>query len=460
MNPRSRRLLLTTYFFPPVGGIGVERTLKHVAYLPGHGWQPVVIGAATPGYRVIDPGSIDRIPPGTEVHRAIAPEPAHLRWAARSVVRALGRSAWSAAGALPVPSTTPTRQAVADPPLLPLTRALNAAWARVVPLVFFPDEQLLWAVTAAALGMTVHATEPVQAIYSSSPPISSHLAAALVSSLTGLPWIADFRDPWIGNAFAPPLAVPQLALQRELEAMIVRRATRSVFATGALGQMYATRYPALAKRFAVISNGYDADELRGIPRRRPGARLGPFRLVYTGSLYGERELDLLLDGIAALLAQRPTLRDELRVELVGWLSEANERRATARLPSLDPIVRRFSQVPRAKALALVGGADAGLLLLAGGLGREVFVGAKLFDYIGLDVPVLAVAPDGEARRILADLGWGVLADPTPEGVAQGIAFALDMPPAVGPADPELRFERRGLTAALARLLDEVVDLAV
>mgnify|MGYP006196076133 CR=1 FL=1 len=40
-------------------------------------------------------------------------------------------------------------------------------------------------------------------VYSSSPPVSGHLAAAVLSDLLDLPWVADFRDPWIGNASTP-----------------------------------------------------------------------------------------------------------------------------------------------------------------------------------------------------------------------------------------------------------------
>jgi len=302
----------------------------------------------------------------------------------------------------------------------------------------------------------VHGRAPVDAIYSSSPPVSSHLAAALISSVTGLPWIADFRDPWIGNAFSPPIPAPHAWLRGQLERLIVNRADRSVLATGALGEMYVDRYPRLAHRFAVISNGYDLSELEGVSHTQAETPPRPFRLVYTGSIYGERELDLLLDGVEQLLRRRPSLGDELRVELVGWLSAENEGRAARRLPAVAPIVRHIPQVPRSEALAMMAGADAGLLLLAAGPGRNVFLGSKIFEYLGLDVPILAVAPEGEMRRVLTELRWGIAADPTPEGVAQGIEQIMDAPRPGRKADPDRHFERRHLSAALAGLLDEAV----
>jgi hypothetical protein len=83
------------------------------------------------------------------------------------------------------------------------------------------------------------------------------------------------------------------------------------------------------------------------------------------------------------------------------------------------------------------------------------VGSKLYEYIGLDKPVLAVVPPGEARRTLEGLEWGTVADPTPDGVADGLERIMVSPEAGRLADPERIYERRTLTAELARLLDEL-----
>src|SRR5690606_37650762 len=97
------------------------------------------------------------------------------------------------------------------------------------------------------------------------------------------------------------------------------------------------------------------------------------------------------------------------------LSPEVEEAAARRLPALGPSVERLGFQPKARTLGLLRGADAALVLLAPGPGREHVPSAKLFDYLGLDCQVLAVAPPGEVRRILAELDWGVGVDPTPEG---------------------------------------------
>lgn len=454
-----RRVLMIAYTFPPVAGVGIERTLKHVTYLPDSGWQPVVVAPANPGYRLVDPSTLARVPAGTEVHRAPSLEPAHLRRALGAVVRAAwGRTAASASGVRPAsPAPSPSTGRAGAP-----RRLTEEAWRRYVELAFFPDEQVLWGPPAIAAALAVDATDPVDAIYSSGPPFTCHLVAAAVAGVTGAPWVADFRDPWIGNAYARPLPMPHRLARAHLERQVIARATASVFASAGVRDEYAARYPALAHRFSTIHNGYDLADLdasAATPADAPSgsADVGPFRLIFTGSMQYVPEFTLFADGMDLLLGRRPELRDRLRVRFVGWFSGEVEAVAARRLPALAATVERLPYQPKERTLALLRDADAALVLLASGAGREHVPSAKLFDYLGADRPVLAVAPPGEVRRILDELGWGVGVDPTPEGFAGGVERLLVERPPRDTADPERRFERRSLTRQLAALLDRLTD---
>lgn len=437
-----RRVMMIAYTFPPLAGVGIERTLKHVTYLPDSGWQPVVVAPANSAYRLIDQRTLERVPAGTEVHRALTLEPAHLRQAARRLLRGLAGAGVSSGGPRSPPSG--------------LRGVLNAAWRTYVELAFFPDEQLGWAPAAIAAARAAHEADPVDVIYSSSPPVTGHLVAAVVAGLTGRPWVADFRDPWIGNAYAHALPAPHRALRASLERLLVGGATRSVFASAGVRDQYAARYPRLAHRFVVIHNGYDLDDVAlALASDAPARPDDRFRLIFTGSVQGTDEFELFADGMDLLLARDPALRERLVVQFVGWFSPQVEAIARLRLPALAPAVERLGFQPKAATLGLLRATDAALVLLAEGAGRRHVPSAKLFDYLGLDKQVLAVAPRGEVRRILDELGWGIGADPTPEGFADGVTRLLAAPPPAGKADPELRYERRILSRLLAELLDEV-----
>ncbi len=440
----DRRVLMITYFFPPIGGIGVQRTLKYATYLPTVGWTPVVIAPRNAIYRVMDEASVASLPPDLEIHRSFCYEPAHLR---RQIAR-LARL--FAGGAAPTDRTM--GKAGEGPSGSP--GRLNAVWARAIRLLFFPDEQLLWVPFAVRSAVAVHARRPTEAVYSSSGPISTHLIAGMIKRRTGLPWVADFRDPWIGNAFLPELPGFQRRLQIRIEKWIVEHADRAVFATPGLAARYRARYPGRADRFVVIPNGYDATELAGIQPapRQPDPIM---RLMYSGSLYTEPELTIFLEGLTLALSRHPDLGDRLRVEFLGWMTPKNYQEADQARRRLAPVLELSGQVSRSEALARLKAADAGLLLLADYPGRELAVAAKLFEYLGLDRQVLAAVPRGDARQILADLDWGIVADPEPSAVAAALERLVDAPPARRHADPEGRFERRRLAAQLGSVLDEV-----
>lgn len=235
-------------------------------------------------------------------------------------------------------------------------------------------------------------------------------------------------------------------------------AERLVFPTQLLRDEYADRYPQRADRFITITNGYDRLDLNAevdAADAHVPSESGAFLIVYAGSIYARNDLALFLDGVDLLLRRRPELRDRLRVEFIGWLNAERSALAARRLPALDPVVRHVGFQPRRTVIARLQAADAGLVLIPAETGRELFVGTKVYEYLGMDKPVLAITPPGETRRTLEELDWGVIADPTPEGVAHGLKELLQQPSDRRVADPNGRFERRNLTGALARLLDEV-----
>lgn len=446
-----RRVLVVAYFFPPIGGVGVQRTLKFVEHMSAAGWEPVVLAPRGATYRVMDPSVLEGLDPNLEVHRALCVEPASIRAGIR---HALGQVV-SARGGRPAnrgPRDGEPRDhgAAGGSP----RQWLNLAWRTWVRSVFVPDEQMAWIPIAARVGADVHRARRVDALYSTSPPASTHLAAGLVKTLTGQPWVADFRDPWIGNAFAARRSRLHERLERWLERWVVTKADRVVFATHGLRARYADRHPGLAHRFVTITNGYDRAEL-GEPASHVTVSGEPFRLVYAGSVYGQHELRIFLDGVDIAVERRPILRDRLRIEFLGWMTAPNQRLAAQRAARLGPLLSVEGVIPRAEAIERVRAADASLLLLDDGPDRDLFVGAKLYEAIGLDRQVLAMAPPGDTRAILAELDWGVIADPEPTSVADALLRLIDAPPPEGRADPTGRYERSRLALQLAEVLDEV-----
>ena len=100
----SGRVLVVTYYFPPLGGVGVQRTLKYITYLPHWGWQPIVVTPRNPAYTVRDASLLDVLPPDLEVHRTASLEPGQLH---NAIIRRLGGEGTGSSGAATDPAGRP-----------------------------------------------------------------------------------------------------------------------------------------------------------------------------------------------------------------------------------------------------------------------------------------------------------------------------------------------------------------
>jgi len=446
----DRRVLVVTYYFPPVGGIGVVRTLKYALYLPRWGWQPVIVAPGDPEYPVRDSSLLEALPSDMEVHRTRSLEPGKLL---NAVVRRLGRSRPGGEGVSDLASQVSGRGLRTR-----VLRRLLGVWRWFWGIILFPDWAVPWLPFAVRAATRAHRRTPVDGIYSSGPPFTCHLAAGMVKGRIHRPWVADFRDPWIGNAFEPKTSRPKRWLQRRAERWIVTRADRVTLAVEALREMYAERYPEFRAKFTYIPNGYDPADQVGV-EPLPSPRPGGFHLLYAGSLYRPKELEVFLTGAERLLERRPDLRSRLRIDFVGRVKDANARIiGDFSTPGrLSGIVSMEGLLPRRMAIGRMMGADALLQLMPDVPGSGIFVGGKLAEYLGFDRPILAVMPPGEGRTLVESLPTGIVADVEPESVAAALERLLDHPPAPAPADPEGRFSRPNLAGELAAVLDALAS---
>jgi hypothetical protein len=332
--------------------------------------------------------------------------------------------------------------------------------ARVRRLLAIPDDQAGWIPDALRVGHSLVRDGAPDAIFSSSSPISAHVVAGVLARTHHLPWIAEFRDPWLDNPIAGPVAGGTRRLQATIERAIVRRADRVIFVTPSLLALYAARYPRHSARFRLVSNGYERSSDDTVTKRStPSTNHDCFRLVYAGSLYRPAELATFLAGVKLLLVRQPDLRNRLRIEFVGYVSAQCRPilDAATTADGLGSIVSAIGYLPRASALDRVREANAALTLLGRGPGAGLFVGAKLYDYIGLNKQVFAMLPDGDARDLLQRLDWGIIAYPEPISVADGLERLLDAPPPGRTADPKGLFDRARLASDVGGILDEAVE---
>jgi glycosyltransferase involved in cell wall biosynthesis len=438
----AKKVLFISYFFPPVGGGGVQRSVKFVKYLPAFGWAPIVLTSRQAYDFDHDDTLLAEIPPETQVHRTTSVEPmrAVRRVVKRRWERALAGADGGAAGA---------RGSLKPRLLVALKNAL-----------FVPDNEIPWLPFAVGRGCGIIARERPDAIYSTASPYTDHLVALQLARRSGLPWIADFRDFWVDRASFPPIRWRR-AIERKLELQVLREASHVVTVSPLITETFRGRVP--AQGYTTIPNGYDEADFAGAPDAGPEP--GIFRLTYTGILNKERDATPVFEALARLLAARADLRERLRLRLVGRLDDPGDFTNINALAAhgLEALAERSPYLPHARVIREMRRADV-LLLLIGRYPRcEADITGKLFEYLRARRPILAVVPPGgAAARIVEGTRSGVVAAPDdPAAIARGIEQLFDAWNA-GNLDAGFRwegieaYERRRLTGELAGVLDRVV----
>jgi len=442
----NRRLLLLCYFYPPLAGGGVHRVLGFTRWLPEYGWDCTVVCAGPEDYWVRDETLEDRIPPQTEVIRVTGGSAlsAWLRLKRGTARRAGPGTSAASAGS----GAAGRRSGLVFGGL----RALSD-W------LLLPDSYAAWARRARDVAAARLARGDVSAVLSTSPPDSVHLAALPLARRFGLPWVADFRDPWIGLHFRHPPTAWHAARQRDLERRVLAGADLVLAASRTHADDLERDAAARPRRVVHLPNGYEPDAGGSAPTRDADH----FTLVFTGTLSLMPDAEVLLEALHQVLARRPEARRRIRARLAGPYDVGYEDRALAL--GLKGIVEFTGPVAHARARALQRAAD--LLLLWKPRGYRTMVPGKTYEYLDSGRPLLALLEEGdEAERLVRRAGGTCLPPGDREGLAAEIerrylAWKEDAgsesqtPP--GRPDWLEEHTRSSLSARLATLLDGLAD---
>jgi glycosyltransferase involved in cell wall biosynthesis len=431
----SRRLLVLCYFYPPLAGGGVHRVLAFTRHLPAHGWSCTVVCAGEEDYWVVDPSLIARIPADTRIER---------------VRGGSGLSAWlwlRGRGA----GSAGRRSG-------PVFGALR----RLSDFFLLPDSYAGWARRAAHAAVRLAHEERFDALLSSSPPDSVHLAARTVRRATGLPWVADFRDPWVPLHFRAPPTGWHRARQAALEKSVIEGADVVLAASRSHADTMGARSGARARRVVHLPNGFEPDEAAASPAESaspPGEGVVPaFRMTWTGTLSQMTDTEQFLDALHDVLAARPEARRRIRVRMCGPYDVHYENRAIAL--GLKGIVGFTGPVSHGAARRAQREAD--LLLVWKPRHGATMVPGKVYEYLDAGRPILALLDARDEAAALVSRGGGTVVDPDDRAaIARAIGERYDAWKD-GARTPDARpawldaFARPALAGRLASVLDDLV----
>lgn len=434
-----KTVLVIAYHFPPGGGPGVQRVLKHVTYLREAGWRPIVLTVENGDFPALDVSLLEKVPADVRVVRVPILEPYSI------YRRFMGGS-----GAIDVNVNKSKQQ----------RRGWKERLAEFIRATFFiPDARVGWLLTAVKAGRRIIREEHVDAIYTSSPPYTCALVGRALKRQTGLPWVAGFRDPWTGFLTTPDRWFLPASIDKHLERSVFTEADAVESAWEGITADALAKYSFLdPKKFFHVPNGFDSADFPNVTYERNER----FTVTYTGSMYGRRTPAAFLAALEVLRNRDEVRPEDVLLRFVGRFG-AEVEEMLEKSP-FAPSVERISYVPHEESIAYLMRSDISLLIVDEAKESAEIVPGKVYEYLGVGRPILALAPRGSAiEDLITETGAGACA---PQSDISAIADIIGMfvarwkrgePIATMNPSAVARYERRQSALALARILNDAVD---
>ena len=422
-KPAAKRVLIVTYYWPPSGGGGVQRWLKFAKLLPGLGWEPVIVTPSNPDVPVQDVSLLEDVAEGLEIWSYPVWEPTRLLSAV-----GIGGSSTSRLGADQAKSYSMKN------------RMLN--WVR--GNFFVPDARVGWVDPTSRKVLKKLRTNPVDLIVTTGPPHSMHLIGLALKQATGLPWVADFRDPWSTMDYLEEFNLSEKAKKRmkTLERKVVDAADRLVVTSpGALSELGVPNSP----KGAVLPNGWDRDDFPS-PVPPPYPQNNPPVIGHFGALYGSRNprnlwpalarigWSLRIGGQVTPEVKKDILRSGVRVE---WLGDLGHKEAVLAMHECHALLVTHNDSASARSSTP----------------------GKLFECLATGRPLLVIGPkDGDLEARCHALGLSYLPHQTPEKDISSWLQQLDSDSPANTVSKELAaiFERRVIATELADMFNALL----
>jgi glycosyltransferase involved in cell wall biosynthesis len=384
VNQNRKSVLIITYYWPPSGGAGVQRWLKTVKYLREYGWEPIIYTPENPEAPATDNSLLKDIPEGVKVLKQPIWEP----YSFYKKFLGLKKDEKINAGFL----TEKKKPGLAEK---------IAVWIR--GNFFIPDARKYWVKPSIEFLSNYLRSHPIDAVVSTGPPHSMHLIALSLKKKTGIPWLADFRDPWTNIDFYDKLMLSKVAdyMHRKLEKSVLKNAD----IVTSIGKQMADEFVQLgAKKVEIISNGFDEDDFTTEKIILDTS----FSISHIGSINKDRNNDTFWKALKELMDETPALRAKLRIKLVGKCDHAV-------LESIDKYglethLEKTEYLPHDQVLKKSMSTQVLLLLLNNTPNAKGIMTGKFYEYLAARRPIICIGPeDGEAAKTLEETAAGKVA---------------------------------------------------
>lgn len=408
-NMNRRNVLVVSYYFPPMGLSGVQRTLKFVKYLPEYGWNPIVLTTSPKSYYAFD----------EELHKEID----------ESVIKVYRTGENTKLKVRKFPSNH-----------------IIQNFGRYLASFFLqPDTKILWKRKAIDLGRKVLSENNVDVIFATAPPFTDFLVAHQLSKEFNIPFVIDYRDVWVDNPFHFYPTFFHKVYVRNLEETILKEASRIIVTFRGTKDVLLTKYPFLkSDEVVIIPHGFDKIDFENCENVKPDPH--KFVITHSGLFQDNRNPKYFLKAFSKFLESR---KDGVPKEawFIGIMRKSHIR-MIQRL-GLEGNVKLFGYQPHKEVVRLLKMSNVLWLMFE----DNVRSPGKLYEYFGAKKPVLICAPDGYMKSLALESEAAIGVGPRDEdGIYRALNTFYDLwknDSLPEPSDSFLeKFDRRSLTELL------------
>ena len=387
-----KRVLIISYYWPPSGGSGVQRWVKFAKYLPKEGWQPVIYTPENPELTAVDKTLSSEIPPEAEIIKRHITEPYGI------YRKLMGKGSSTDLKTL-------TSAGSSSDEVNPINGGMKS-WKQKLSLFirgnfFIPDPRILWLHPSVRFLKEYLKGHPVDAIVTTGPPQSMHLIGLKLSKATGLPWIADFRDPWTKMFYFKHLGLTRRSEEKhhQLEKEVLDGATRII----AVSPMVQKDFQAMTSTpVELITNGFDEEDFN-----REFELDEYFNITHTGLFASDGNPETLWKVLADKCSSDEEFKKSLRIRLVGKTDkEIIDSIVSA---GLGQNLKDFGYQSHEVAVREQLNASVLILPLRKEPEYEAVLPGKLFEYLASRRPILGIGQtEGAMAKVVRETGSGVV----------------------------------------------------
>ncbi len=381
-----KKVLIITYYWPPSGGAGVQRWLKFVKYMRDFGWEPIVYTPENPEAPVIDNSLEKDIPDNlTVIKRKIwEPYTAYKKFIGQKKEQKIN------AGFLSENKKPGLSENV-------------SVWIR--GNLFIPDARKFWIKPSVKFLTNYLKNNLVDAIISTGPPHSMHMIALGLKQRLGIPWLADFRDPWTNIDFYEDLKLIKRADKKhhKLEKEVLKNADSVVLISRGMADDFNKIYQ---RNYEVITNGYDSDDISNGSKIELDKK---FSISYIGTMVKTRNPISFWKAINQIINLNKEFAKNIEIKLIGKIDYSVQQ--SIKEFQLQKYITKINYLPHNEVIKLQKQSQVLLLLINNTPNAKMILTGKFFEYMAAHRPILCIGPpDGDAVRILKETNSGLQSD--------------------------------------------------